>query len=228
VESRSFLRCVLRAAAVSVLVLTGCAAPAAPMPPADDQLAAVRRWGETVRSYRYERTALLPRPEGGMAVVHERGEVVLPDRQRLVLGGAAGSGEASREVIVVGDRAWVRQAVLGRGWQESPAETRPADPLTLALGTLAAAGPARPLGDRREEDGRLCQGWAYPFDPAAVAVWPAGEAGGALTAEASLWREASGALCAQTVRLQRDSQPAGEYTVTLRDINAPLTIEPPG
>jgi hypothetical protein len=214
--------------AVLCLTLAGCAAPAAPAPPAGDPLAAVRRWGETVRSYRYERTALLPRPDGGLAVVHERGEVVLPDRQRLVLGGAAGSGEASREVIVVGDRAWVRQAVLGRGWQESPAETRPADPLTLALGTLAAAGPARPLGDRREEDGRLCQGWAYPFDPAAVAVWPAGEAGGALTAEASLWREASGALCAQTVRLQRDSQPAGEYTVTLRDINAPLTIEPPG
>lgn len=210
--------------------MAGCAtpaAPAAPTPTPDDPLAATRRWAETTRSYRYQRTALTLRPDGSAAVVHETGEVVLPDRQRLHLRIRAGGGEESSELTIVGERAWVRQPVLGRGWRELPAATRPADPLTLALGTLAAAGPARSIGERREADGRLCAGWTYAFDPTRVAAWPDRPGGGALTAEASLWREPNGALCAQTVRLTRDGRPDGEFTVTFSDANAPTTIEPP-
>jgi hypothetical protein len=122
----------------------------------------------------------------------------------------------------------MRPVALGGGWREAPAGARPADPLTLALGTLAAAGPPRSLGERREADGRLCAGWAYAFDPARVAAWPARPAGGTLTAEASLWREPGGALCAQTVRLQRDGLADGEFTVVFRDAGARLTIDRPG
>lgn len=200
--------------------LLGCAA--APEPP----LRAVQRWAETVPSYRYERTTLTPRADGGTTLVQEAGEVQRPDRQRLTLRARTPAGEESSEVVVVGSRAWVRRAGLGTAWEEARGVARPAEPLALLLSTLAAAGPATAAGERREADGRRCQGWTYAFDPARVADWP-GQPTADLTAEATLWHEPGGAVCAQTVRLRRAGQPAGEFTVLFHDVGVSLAIEPP-
>ncbi|MCC6626549.1 MAG: hypothetical protein IT340_03995 [Chloroflexi bacterium] len=200
--------------------LLGCAA--APEPP----LRAVQRWAEAAPSYRYERTTLTPRPDGDTTLVQEAGEVQRPDRQRLTLRARTPAGEESSEVVVVGPRAWVRRVGLGAAWEETRGAARPAQPLALLLGTLAAARPATAAGERRETDGRRCQGWTYAFDPARIADWP-GQAAADLTAEATLWHEPDGAVCAQTVRLRRAGQPAGEFTVLIRDAGVPLTIEPP-
>jgi hypothetical protein len=202
------------------VALAGCAVASEP------PLRAIQRWAEAVPSYRYERTTLTPRPDGGTTLVQEEGEVQRPDRQRLTLRARTPAGDESSEVVIVGPRAWVRRAGLGTDWEETRGVARPVAPLALLLGTIAAAGPATAAGERREADGRRCQGWTYPFDPARVADWP-GQPASDLTAEATVWHEPGGAVCAQTVRLRRAGQPAGEFTVLIRDAGVPLTIEPP-
>jgi hypothetical protein len=185
------------------------------------------RWGETVERYRYERTTLAYGPDGGTTVVRESGMVVRPDRQYIKISSRTGTREEASEVLIVGEHAWVRQPILGSGWEPAQPGQLPADPLTITLDTLEVAGPPRDIGERREADGRYCRGQSYTFDPARVPTWPAPAAGANLTAEASLWTEDGSVICGQTVRTQRDGQPSAEYALVLYDINAPLSIEPP-
>ena len=215
--------CVMCYALFLSLVLAGCTLPGRSAP---GPLDAARRWGEGVHSYRYERSTVATQ-EGRTTIVHEDGTVVLPDRQHIRLRPAVTVREADSEVIIVGDRAWVRRAIVGSAWQASRPEVVPADPLTILLGTLRAAGPASNAGERRDPANRFCQGWAYAFEPGRVAGWPAGTGAGVITAEATVWLLPDGAICGQTVRVQREGQPDAEYSVFLRDINVPVSIEPP-
>src|SRR5688572_3022970 len=95
-----------------LLILAACAASPPPGP-----FYAVLRWGETVERYRYERTAIAYGPDGGTTVVRESGMVVRPDRQYIKISSRAGTREEASEVLIVGDRAWVRQPILGRDWE---------------------------------------------------------------------------------------------------------------
>jgi hypothetical protein len=212
------------ALAAGLLVACGATPPASPTP---DPFAAVRRWEAGVQSYRYERTASVTEADGRLTIAHEAGAVQRPDRQHLEWRGRVTDTTEAREIIIVGQTAWLRRAILGSTWEPLPMERRPADPLTLTLGTLAAAGAPTPIGERQEADGRRCRGLAYPFDLARVPDWPPPTGGGALAAEASLWLDGAGAVCGQTVRVRRDGQIVAEFTLTPREINVPVTISVP-
>jgi hypothetical protein len=204
-----------------------CGPAPAPSPTPEDPFAATRRWGAATTTYRFERTTLIMRPEGGTSVAYEIGVVARPNRQQIVIRGGTTSPDASSEIIIIGQQAWVRQAALGRGWEAARQERPTPDPLTLALGTLAAAGPARDLGERSQPDGRRCRGQGYTFDLARVPDWPAVAGEGAMTAEAAVWLLPDGVLCHQTVRLSRDGRQVAELGVTFLDPDVPVTIEPP-
>jgi hypothetical protein len=134
------------ALAAGLLVACGATPPASPTP---DPFAAVRRWEAGVQSYRYERTASVTEADGRLTIAHEAGAVQRPDRQHLEWRGRVTDTTEAREIIIVGQTAWLRRAILGSTWEPLPMERRPADPLTLTLGTLAAAVGLLALADGR-------------------------------------------------------------------------------
>ena len=206
------------------LLLAACAAPGAPAPGPLDE---ARAWGETVRSYRYERVTLVTQPDGATTIVNETGEVIPPDRQRMTVRGEARSDTPGNEIIIVGNQAWTRPLGFWPVWTPAQAGDLPPDPLAIALGALATAEGLTDAGQRVMEDGRRCQGWSFQFDPRGVPRWPAIAGGSAIEAESVLWVEPGGRLCGQTVRVARPGQPAAEYTAVLRDFDTPLAIQAP-
>lgn len=206
-----------------VLLIAACASVTPVAPP--DPWASLRRWGETVKTYRYDRTTIIYGTNGPNSIIHESGAVIRPDRQHVRIESNAGGRVDVSEILIIGDRVWTRPVAVGRDWQPMAAGQLPHDPLTVLLDTLAAAGPPRALG-QRYEDGRYCDGFDVVVDLSRVPSWPVTLAGPP-NGQASIWRQEDGTACGQTIRLQRDDRPTAEYTLTFAEIGSDVIIEAP-
>lgn len=217
-----------------LLTLAGCdplsgpgSTPPPPTPtPLTALLSAVVPWGQTIQRYRYERTTIIYATSGQTTTVYETGQVVRPDRQVLQVRTRVDGRDEVDELLIIGADAWSRPLAVGRAWQPVAPSRLPVDPLTIALETVDVAQSIQPTGERIEGGQRRCYGFDYLTDLTRVPSWPTTLAPAA-PASVSLWLDAFGAICRQTVRLDQAGRLVAEYSVTMSDFNGAFTIEPP-